>query len=415
MPDIFAKGKLAEAEQFWRFWRMKGLILCMALCGEVHAELLAYVATTQGTITVALQHERAPQAVANFICLAQGTRRHISPRTGVVTNEPYYTGEKFFRVVNSPGFRIAQTGSGTGTNSGSPGYVFRDEFHPSLTHVPYVLSMANSGINTNGSQIFFTGNATIPSLDNVHTIFGLITDAPSRAVIDPIHAAGNDGSSITGITFSRTDPVAQAFDEQAQNLAVCTDVSGQLTATLGIETAYQLTNPLPASTTFQVYRSENLVSWTKLPDVYQDYNQVGASTRPTLDTATAPRAFYHIAAARYTDALAPSSMANRTLVIGLFANETLTFQFNATGVTGTATYVPQNPAGTIITPITDSLYTPSPYGGTWIFQTNAFNLLRFYGGLNATNGGLTTGTNKSEQYRNGGWVTLSNGSLSLTR
>ena len=211
----FLIRKSAGLRSGWRcvgFLRVRFVVTLVALISPLQAELLAHFQTSLGNVVVELQHQKAPQAVANFITMAEATRTRIHPITGAVIRSPLYIGEKFFRVVNDANFKIAQTGSGTGTNSGGPGFTFRDEFDPTLTHVPYVLSMANSGPNTNGSQIFFTGNSSPHHLDNVHTIFGLIPDPASRTVIDAIIAAGSGGSTITGLTFSRTDAAAVAFN-----------------------------------------------------------------------------------------------------------------------------------------------------------------------------------------------------------
>lgn len=402
---------------------MKLAAFFLALCAPLHAELLATMQTTRGSITVVLQYDKAPQAVANFITLAEGTRRHISYTTGAVTDAPYYVGEKFFRVINNPGFRIAQTGSGTGTNVGGPGYTFRDEFHPSLTHVPYVLSMANSGVDTNGSQIFFTGNATIPGLDNVHTIFGLITDGPSRAVIDAILSAGNDATTITGLTFSRTDPAAIAFDVHAQNLPICNPVPGQLAVKPGIETVYSVVTPFAPGSIFQGYRSENLVSWVKLGEIYQGTGQSADFTDITFDSAQLPKAFYNISSIIYPDALAPASgLANRTLVVGLFGNQTLTFNFDASGEGGTAVYTRPAPDEPITTNITGTSYTAdSPYRSTWIIETEGFRPFRISGTFKSSTVSQIIGTNTSEQYQYPAppapafWSPLSSGTLSLSR
>ncbi len=395
---------------------MRFLVVVIALCAPLQAELLAHFQTSQGTVSVALQYATAPQAVANFITLAEATRTRIHPLTSAVIRSPLYIGEKFFRVINDPGFKIAQTGSGTGTNSGGPGFTFRDEFDPTLTHVPYVLSMANSGPTSNGSQIFFTGNVSIPSLNNVHTIFGLITDPASRAVIDSILAAGNDGSTITGLTFSRTDAAAIAFNEQAQNLPVVTGVAGHLAVTLGVRTQYLLDSPLPPGSTLQAFRSPDLQTWTKLGEIYQGTGTSGFNSITfnsiTFDSATLPRAFYQIPLVTYPDALAPASLANRTLVMGMFGSQTMTFQFNALGTGGTATYS-QTP--TTPTPITGVTYTPAPHKATWIIYTAAYNPLRFQGTLNTENPSHILGTNKSEQSNGISWAALSSGTLSLTK
>lgn len=402
---------LPNPTNFGEFSVVRFLTLLIALAGPLHADLLAHVQTTLGNVDVVMQYATAPQAVANFITLAQGTRSHVNPLTGAIIHTPYYIGEKFFRVINDPSFKIAQTGSGTGTNSGGPGYTFRDEFTPSLTHVPYVLSMANSGPHTNGSQIFFTGNATIPHLDNVHTIFGLVTEPASRVVIDAIHAAGDNGTTITGITFSRTDAAAIAFNEHSQNLAICSGIAGNLSVNIGVKTDYSMNAPLPAGTVFQAYRSPNLQSWTKLGEIYQGLGQSGF-TNITLDGATLPRAFYQIPLATYQDALAPASLVNRTLVMGLHDTQTITFQFDANGTGGTAVY---SETPTAPTPITGVNYYPSPYKATWIIQTVDYNPYRIEGVLNTISSSYTIGTNKSERWNGASWSPFSSGSLTLTR
>ncbi len=249
---------------------VKFLIPLLILATPLHAKLLATFHTTQGDVVVELQYDKTPQTVANFITLAQATRTRIDPLTGAVIRKPLYSGEKFFRVVNDPGFKIAQTGSGTGINSGGPGYTFRDEFHVDLKHVPYVLAMANTGdVHDNGSQIYLTGGVSIPGLDNKHTVFGLITDSPSRVVIDAIMAAGGNATTINNVTFERTDAAAQAFDEQAQKLPICSGIAGELEVSLGVETLFQFADSQPGGSGFQAFRSVDLQSWNKLGEIYQ--------------------------------------------------------------------------------------------------------------------------------------------------
>ncbi|MFW6449362.1 MAG: peptidylprolyl isomerase, partial [Halobacteriota archaeon] len=115
--------------------------------------------TTRGDIRIELFDERAPRTVDNFVGLATGERAWDHPETGeTVEGEPLYEDVPFHRVID--GFMI-QTGDPTGTGRGGPGYTFDDEFHDDLTHDgPGVLSMANSGPNTNGSQFFVTLDAT---------------------------------------------------------------------------------------------------------------------------------------------------------------------------------------------------------------------------------------------------------------
>jgi len=130
--------------------------------------------TNHGDITVELFEERAPNTVGNFIGLATGSKEWTDPETGdTVTNEPLYDDVLFHRVIDD--FMI-QGGDPTGTGRGGPGYEFDDEFHDELTHDSAgILSMANSGPNTNGSQFFITLDAT-PHLDGKHSVFGEVTD-----------------------------------------------------------------------------------------------------------------------------------------------------------------------------------------------------------------------------------------------
>ena len=130
--------------------------------------------TNHGDITVELFEERAPNTVGNFIGLATGSKEWTDPETGdTVKNEPLYDDVLFHRVIDD--FMI-QGGDPTGTGRGGPGYEFDDEFHDELTHDKAgILSMANSGPNTNGSQFFITLDAT-PHLDGKHSVFGEVTD-----------------------------------------------------------------------------------------------------------------------------------------------------------------------------------------------------------------------------------------------
>ena len=119
--------------------------------------------TTEGTFKIELFADRVPRTVENFVSLAEGTK----------TGKPFYDGTIFHRVI--PDFMI-QGGDPQGTGRGGPGYNFADEFHPQLKHSkPGILSMANAGPNTNGSQFFITVAAT-PHLDNRHSVFGEVTE-----------------------------------------------------------------------------------------------------------------------------------------------------------------------------------------------------------------------------------------------
>lgn len=133
----------------------------------------AVIQTTLGTLRARLFVDKAPQTVTNFIQLAEGTTPWTNPLTGNQEQRPFYDGLQFHRVIE--GFMV-QGGCPKGDGTGGPGYQFGDEFHEDLRHShPGVLSMANAGPNTNGSQFFITCDAT-PHLDNKHSVFGEIVE-----------------------------------------------------------------------------------------------------------------------------------------------------------------------------------------------------------------------------------------------
>ena len=143
----------------------------------------AHFDTTEGSFTVRLFDKEAPQTVANFVGLAEGTKEWKDPATGAKKKAPFYDGIVFHRVIS--GFMI-QGGDPLGQGTGGPGYQFPDEFHPSLRHDRAgILSMANSGPNTNGSQFFITLGPT-PHLDRRHSVFGEVV-----AGLDIVQRIGN--------------------------------------------------------------------------------------------------------------------------------------------------------------------------------------------------------------------------------
>lgn len=129
--------------------------------------------TSMGTIVARLFHEQAPVTVGNFAGLAMGETPWTDPRTGEKVQRPLYDGTIFHRVIKN---FMLQGGDPRGNGTGGPGYRFADEFVPSLKHdKPGILSMANAGPNSNGSQFFLTEVPT-PWLDGRHSVFGEVIE-----------------------------------------------------------------------------------------------------------------------------------------------------------------------------------------------------------------------------------------------
>lgn len=136
-------------------------------------KLYASFKTSMGDLVIELFWDKVPNTVANFVGLAEGTKEWTDPRSRQKVKKPLYDGTLLHRVI--PDFMI-QGGDPLGNGTGGPGYRFADEFHPSLKHdKPGILSMANSGPNSNGSQFFITEKAT-PWLDNKHSVFGQVVE-----------------------------------------------------------------------------------------------------------------------------------------------------------------------------------------------------------------------------------------------
>jgi peptidyl-prolyl cis-trans isomerase A (cyclophilin A) len=158
--------------------------------GKLKPGVYAHFVTTEGNFTVRLFDKDAPKTVENFVGLAEGTKEWTDPRNNQKSKKPYYDGLIFHRVID--GFMI-QGGDPLGQGTGGPGYRFADEFSPKLRHSKAgVLSMANSGPNTNGGQFFITLGPT-PHLDDRHSVFGEVVSGMDvvRKIGSTKTAAGN--------------------------------------------------------------------------------------------------------------------------------------------------------------------------------------------------------------------------------
>ncbi len=163
---------------------------------ELSDGVYAEINTEKGLIYCELEYKRAPMTVSNFVGLAEGTIDNDE------TDGPYYDGLNFHRVVDD---FVIQGGCPQGTGTGGPGYSFPDEFDSELRHDREgVLSMANSGANTNGSQFFITHKET-PHLDDRHSVFGYVV--VGMDVVNSIEA----GDRINSITILRIGSEAESF------------------------------------------------------------------------------------------------------------------------------------------------------------------------------------------------------------
>ena len=389
----------------------------------VEAGLVANVQTSRGSIAVEMLYETAPQAVASFITLSQGTRPWLDPRNGKVRAAPYYNGLKIHRTAANESFRFAQGGSILGDGSDGPGYTFKDEFHPSVTHIPYVLSMANAGPNTNGAQFFFTGALPQPTFDGVHTVMGLVNDPASRAVVDVMIDAGPNATIIQGVTIDRTDPAAAAFDECNQGLPNVICPKGNLSIIPGGGIRWTFEAPVTTGTVFHAFRSPDLAdNWLPLQSSGVHIG-IGPVANPpsfsaiTFDSATLPRAFYHLGLSTHPGSVAPDGIGNRAILIDLNGPLFL-FEFNAAGTFG---------------------FGVSDWGGPnaaeFVFQTLNFQsaahhfrvivqcqgldplyqVLRIHAGCDSADNNLIEGRHATSIPIGSDWLPLSSGAAIVTR
>jgi len=155
----------------------------------------AVIKTNKGDIELELFHDKTPLTVANFVNLAK---------------RGYYDSLTFHRVIDD---FMVQGGCPSGTGTGGPGYQFEDEFHPDLRHdSPGILSMANAGPNTNGSQFFITHIDT-PWLDDKHSVFGKVKNSQSQDVVNNINQSDSIDSIIISGDMERDDSIDKSIDK----------------------------------------------------------------------------------------------------------------------------------------------------------------------------------------------------------
>lgn len=186
---------------------------CKAQYPDLQDGMYAEFVTNKGVMVAKLYYDKTPVTVANFVSLAEGTNTMADKK---FKDKKFYNGTIFHRIV--AGFMI-QGGDPSGDGTGGPGYKFHDEFKPDLKHdKPGVLSMANSGVNTNGSQFFLTEKPA-PFLDNVHTVFGeLVLGLDVRDSISKVEKGPND-KPIEPVVLEKLNIIRKGKEAKSFNAA----------------------------------------------------------------------------------------------------------------------------------------------------------------------------------------------------
>lgn len=289
---------------------------------------MSHGGTAFGSFTCQLHYDKAPLTVANFITLAEGTRGWIDAPRGRVVNSQFFNGLKCHRIVSN--FMI-QGGDPMGNGSGGPGYRFVDEFHPDLRHDhPGVLSMANSGVNTNGSQFFVTVKDT-SGLNDVHTIFGEVVEGYESCVLPLSNVACRPNPAngevsipvqdvvISSVTIQRLGAAAQAFNplNPLLGLPVCSTHQTRLDlSTPGVK---KLRWTEPAHCTYALADSPDLTNWRG--ESFSYYSGYTPAVDQSLDVTQVPAAgalrhFFHLAKVIYTPLPTPTPQGRKLVLTG---------------------------------------------------------------------------------------------------
>ncbi len=303
--------------------------------------------TSLGSFTCRLDYAVAPKAVANFVGLATGEMAWLDLNTGRARREPFYDGLIFHRVIK--GF-MNQCGSPNGLGNDGPGYAFADEFSPEARHDGAgVLSMANSGPNSNGAQFFVTAAAT-PWLNDLHTVFGRVVGGLDTVMaINGVTTANERPLTnvvLHSVTVRRVGAAAEAFDIRSQGLPSVTNPP--FSAAVSADAA-TLSVARGARVHTRIFSSTNLVTWNAQSVGITTDTPVAAG----IDVAATNReGFFRVAQVQYeAPVLPPSDLSGRTLNMALRNGAgadlgVISVQFDGLG--GTYTYSGANPpAGTL--------------------------------------------------------------------
>ena len=341
------------------------VVLAQGAVAELSNGLYAAFDTTMGSFTCRLDYAEAPVTCANFVGLAEGSQSWISTN-GVVTAEPFYDGLLFHRVMTN---FMVQGGCPLGTGTSGPGYAIPDEFSINLTHHRAgILSMANSGPDSGGSQFFITLKNT-DWLDNKHAVFGEVVDG--MEVVYGMGAVETDGERpiipvvMNAVEILRVGPAALAFDPADQPLPEV--FSHGLSITSGVP-ATVVAAGITHQCELRLFNSTNLTDWAGFRSKYfpaatSQWDQ-SASTNQPVEYFKAARIFYPQAVTAFTE------VEGHTLS---FTNASSSLIFSpVTNQTGTCS----------ILGIPDTLsfwaeWTSAPYFGRIVFVPNEHATYQF--------------------------------------
>ena len=334
------------------------LVLALLLPHKATAQIYADVqvaGAVSGTFTITLEHVKTPGTVANFIGLATGQRGWLDLNTGAIRYDPFYNGVIFHRVVAN---FVSQAGSRNGLGTDGPGYTFRDEIDPTLSHVNYAVAMANSGKNTNGSQFYICKGAQ-SGLDGRFTIFGLVT--AGQSVCDAINATPVNGETpVVPITIQSVSVRGLSLAGFNLNPAWLPKVLNARPVLSKTGATFNLDyDHLPYSDYF-VFESGNLAVWTKpLAGYFGSTASVGPVNVTSVATGT--QHFFRFSRVDYATCATADVAGNTFQFPTLLGGGTAAL--NAAKTSGTWTYT----AGGTSAIVSASL-TPQPYTARFYIQ-----------------------------------------------
>ncbi len=361
------------------------LLAFARICSAQYPDgIYAEFTTSMGSYTCRLEYAFAPNTVANFIGLATGERSWLDLATGQVKNTPFYNGTTLHRVI--AGF-VNQGGSPNGLGTDGPGYQFVDEFTPSLRHDGFgVLSSANSGPDSNGSQYFITVSAQ-PQLDDVHTVFGRLYGGSNVVYAINHVTTGANNKPLTNVVVQsvvirRIGTAAQEFDVTAQSLPLVTSLNLRI-AKAATNVSLTFSNRLYADN--RISSSIDLNTWA----VSSLGIEVAAPVSNSIVRASSlPREFFRSAQILYPNLLYPPKNVIGKIVNVNFDSGLGTLTMWLTNSTR-GTYVYNGSAGAV----TNYVWSQEPYNGRlWPIYFSALVPMTIGLNYSSTNSGVVFGT-----------------------